>query len=124
EGEKEDVIAAFQEILLNAMEHGGHFDPSQYLEVAFVRARRMMLCLVKDPGQGFSIEVIRHVTAITSPTDLFSHMSVREALGLRPGGFGVMLAKKLVDELIYNEQGNNVLLVKYLDPSSSPERAA
>jgi DNA-binding response OmpR family regulator len=121
DGEKEDVIAAFHEILLNAMEHGGHFDPSQYVEVAFVRARRMMLCRVKDPGQGFSLEEIRHVTACSSPTDFFSHIPVREELGLRPGGFGVMLAKKLVDELIYNEQGNNVLLVKYLDPASSPE---
>ena len=35
---------------------------------------------------------------------------------MRPGGFGVMLAKKLVDELIFGEEGNDVLLVKYLDP--------
>jgi anti-sigma regulatory factor (Ser/Thr protein kinase) len=34
---------------------------------------------------------------------------------LRPGGFGILLAKKLVDELIYDEKGNDVLLVKYLD---------
>jgi len=35
---------------------------------------------------------------------------------LRPGGFGMLLAKKLVDDLIYNEKGNEVVLVKYLDP--------
>jgi len=35
--------------------------------------------------------------------------------GLRPGGFGVMVARHLVDELIYGERGNDVLLVKYLD---------
>jgi len=40
---------------------------------------------------------------------------VREEKGLRPGGFGMLLAKKFVDELIYNEKGNEVLLVKYLD---------
>jgi hypothetical protein len=33
---------------------------------------------------------------------------------MRPGGFGILMAKKLVDELLYNEQGNEVLLVKYL----------
>jgi hypothetical protein len=27
------------------------------------------------------------------------------------------MAKKLVDELLYNEQGNEVLLVKHLDPA-------
>jgi len=47
------VISAFHEILLNAIEHGAHFDPSQYVEVAFVRASRMMLCRVRDPGVGF-----------------------------------------------------------------------
>ena len=36
---------------------------------------------------------------------------------MRPGGFGVLLAKQLVDELIYSEDGNEVLLIKYLDPA-------
>ena len=116
EGEKEDVISAFHEILMNAIEHGAHFDPSQYAEVAFVRARRAMLCRVRDPGKGFSLEEIRHKVAKSSPVDVFSHLSVREEQGMRPGGFGVMLAKKLVDELFFGEEGNDVLLVKYLDP--------
>jgi anti-sigma regulatory factor (Ser/Thr protein kinase) len=124
EAEKEDVVAAFHEILINAIEHGGHFDPSQYVEVAFVRARRLMICRVKDPGQGFSLDEVRHLAASSSPKDLFSHIRVRDELGLRPGGFGVMLAKKLVDELIYNEQGNNVLLLKYLDPPSPTDPQA
>ena len=34
---------------------------------------------------------------------------------MRPGGYGILLAQKLVDELIYNEDGNEVLLVKYLN---------
>jgi hypothetical protein len=31
----------------------------------------------------------------------------------------VLLAQKLVDELIYNEKGNEVLLVKYIDRPGS-----
>jgi anti-sigma regulatory factor (Ser/Thr protein kinase) len=42
-------------MLLNAIEHGGHFDPSQYVEVAYVRTRKLVLCRIKDPGQGFSL---------------------------------------------------------------------
>jgi anti-sigma regulatory factor (Ser/Thr protein kinase) len=42
-------------------------------------------------------------------------MAYRDAKGLRPGGYGVLLAQKFVDELIYDEKGNEVLLVKYLD---------
>jgi ActR/RegA family two-component response regulator/anti-sigma regulatory factor (Ser/Thr protein kinase) len=121
EGEKEDVIYAFHEILLNAMEHGAHFDPSQYVEVAFLRGRQLMICRVKDPGEGFSLDEIRHAAFNSMPGDLFTHLTVREEQGLRPGGFGVLLAKKLVDEVIYSEKGNDVLLIKHL--SSSQEDA-
>ena len=31
------------------------------------------------------------------------------------GGFGLLIAQKLVDEVIYNDKGNEVLLVKHLD---------
>jgi DNA-binding response OmpR family regulator len=117
EQEKEQVSVAFQEILLNAMEYGGHFDPSQYVEVGFVRGRRVMICHVRDPGQGFSLNEIRHAALNSPPGDLFSHIAAREEQHIRPGGFGVMLAKKLVDEVIYNENGNDVLLIKYLPPS-------
>jgi anti-sigma regulatory factor (Ser/Thr protein kinase) len=43
-------------------------------------------------------------------------MSYREAENLRPGGFGVLLVKNSIDELLYNEQGNELVLVKYIDP--------
>ena len=38
----------------------------------------------------------------------------REAKGLRPGGLGLMLTQQLVDELVYNEKRNSVVLIKYL----------
>jgi anti-sigma regulatory factor (Ser/Thr protein kinase)/ActR/RegA family two-component response regulator len=112
--EKEDVAAAFSEILHNAIEHGGNFDPSQYAEVAYVRTRKMVLCRVKDPGQGFSLEEVHH-SAVDNPSyDPIRHAILREAQGIRPGGYGVLMAKHLVDELVYSEKGNEVLLIKYL----------
>jgi anti-sigma regulatory factor (Ser/Thr protein kinase) len=39
---------------------------------------------------------------------------VRAEEGRRPGGFGILLTRNLVDELLYNERGNAVLFVKYL----------
>ena len=73
-----------------------------------------------DPGQGFSLAELRHAAVGSSPEDLFSHMAVREEQGLRPGGFGMLLVKKLVDELIYDEKGNDVVLIKYLDGPTPP----
>ena len=87
------------------MEHGGHFDPGQYVEISFVRMRRAVVCRVKDPGEGFSLKGLRHAAVNSPPGDLLSHLAVREAQGLRPGGFGLLMAKKLVDELIYSERG-------------------
>jgi len=119
ETDREAVAAAFSEILLNAIEHGGHFDPSQYVEISFVHLRRAVVCRVKDPGEGFALEELRHAAVNSAPDDPFSHCAVRDTQGLRPGGFGLLLARKLVDELIYSQHGNDVLLVKYIDPVAS-----
>jgi anti-sigma regulatory factor (Ser/Thr protein kinase) len=43
-----------------------------------------------------------------------AHMTIREQKGLRPGGLGLMLTQQLVDELVYNEARNEVVLIKYL----------
>lgn len=112
--ETEEVAAALREILVNAMEHGAQFDPSQHVEVGYVRTKRMILCRVKDPGRGFSLEELQHSAMGNPEGDPFKHMETREAQGKRPGGFGILMAKRLVDDLIYNEKGNEVLLVKYL----------
>ena len=113
-GERGDVATAFREMLLNAIEHGGNFDPSQYVEVSYVRTRKLVICRIKDPGQGFSIEEIHHAAVNNPPYDPIRHDVIRQAHGLRPGGYGVLLAKHLVDELMYSEKGNEVLLVKHL----------
>ncbi|HTZ34242.1 MAG TPA: ATP-binding protein [Methylomirabilota bacterium] len=115
EAETEEVAAAFREILQNAIEHGGKFDPTQHVEVAYVRTKRMVLCKVRDPGEGFSLEELKHTAMSNPPDDPFRHMEEREARGMRPGGFGILMSRKLVDDLIYNEKGNEVLLIKYLD---------
>jgi anti-sigma regulatory factor (Ser/Thr protein kinase) len=123
DAETEEVATAFREILMNAMEHGGKFDPSQHVEVSYVRTRRMVLCRVKDPGQGFSLEELQHSAIANPEEDPFKHMETREAQGKRPGGFGILMAMKLVDDLIYNEKGNEVLLVKYLNKEGKSSSA-
>ncbi|HXJ86626.1 MAG TPA: ATP-binding protein [Candidatus Binatia bacterium] len=113
--EREGVATAFREMLLNAIEHGGHFDPSQFVEISYLRARHAVMCRVKDPGEGFSFEEIKHAAISNPPDHPLQHQSYRDARGLRPGGFGVLMTSRLVDELIYGESGNEVLLIKYLD---------
>jgi len=117
EDEKNAVATAFREILMNAIEHGGQFDPNEYVEISYLHARHMVMCRVKDPGKGFSLDELKHAAVSNPPEDPVRHMAYREEQGLRPGGYGVLMTRQLVDELIYSEKGNDVLLIKYLDPS-------
>jgi anti-sigma regulatory factor (Ser/Thr protein kinase) len=39
----------------------------------------------------------------------------RAEKGMRPGGFGMLIVRQIVDEVVYNEKGNEVVLIKYLD---------
>lgn len=109
------VGAAFRELLMNAIEHGARFNSSQHVEISYIRAKHMVLCKVKDPGEGFSLEELKHSAVSNPPDEPLRHMDVRKEQGLRPGGFGILLSQKIVDELIYGEKGNEVLLVKYLN---------
>lgn len=115
EKEGKEAAVAIREMLYNAIEHGGQFNPQQYVEVTYARTRKMVTCRIKDPGQGFSLEELRHAAIANPPEDPLRHAMVREQQGMRPGGYGVLLAQQLVDELLYNDKGNEVFLVKYLD---------
>jgi anti-sigma regulatory factor (Ser/Thr protein kinase) len=112
---------AFREMLLNAIEHGGKFDPQEHVEIGYVRARHMVTCRISDPGDGFTLDEIPHAAVANPSSDPVRHMGYRDAQGMRPGGFGVLLAQKLVDELIYSQDGNDVLLIKYLGIEDPPE---
>lgn len=120
--ERNQVAMAFREMLLNAIEHGGRLDPNEYVEIEYVRARHMVTCRITDPGPGFAVDQITHAAVSNPADDPIRHVALREQQGMRPGGFGVLLARQLVDELIYGQDGNEVLLVKYLD-SAKPKSA-
>ena len=113
--ESDNIATAFREMLLNAIEHGGHFDPTQFVEISYLRSRHAVICRVKDPGQGFSLDEIQHAAVSNPPDDPLKHQAYRDAAGLRPGGFGLLMTESLVDELIYGERGNDVLLIKYVN---------
>lgn len=107
------LMTAFREMLLNAMEHGAGFDPEKVVEVAAARTERAIVYFFRDPGPGFRRDFLPHA-AISNPLESpTKHMDFRTARGLRPGGFGLLIAKEMVDEVIYNEVGNEVLLIKH-----------
>jgi len=116
--ESEDVAFAFREIVMNAMEHGGKFDPQKFVEIGYLKSKRMVMCRVKDPGDGFSLDEIR-VAEITGPLVDYAELT-REGkdVELPVCGLGILIAQKFVDDLIFSEKGNEAFLIKYLPPES------
>jgi anti-sigma regulatory factor (Ser/Thr protein kinase) len=96
----ESLMLAYREVLMNAMEHGAQFDPGKVVEVAVVRTARALVFYVRDPGSGFGLGAI-------------PHMERRDAQGMRPGGYGILMARNIVDEMMYSEGGNEVILIKH-----------
>jgi anti-sigma regulatory factor (Ser/Thr protein kinase) len=110
----EKLCIALDELLGNALEHGCKVQPRAACELTYIRTPRMILIQVKDAGPGFELSSVSHAAVNNPPEDPLRHAELRSKLGMRPGGYGIMLVKQVADDLIYNEQGNEVVLVKYL----------
>jgi anti-sigma regulatory factor (Ser/Thr protein kinase) len=115
EAVRESVGRAFRELLCNAIEWGGKLDPQRRVRISCLRARRMVLYRIADPGEGFDIERLSHAAINNPEGSPLEHALVREEKGLRPGGLGLAIIRSIVDELIYNEARNEVVFIKYLD---------
>jgi anti-sigma regulatory factor (Ser/Thr protein kinase) len=110
---KNHIMLAFRELLLNAMEHGGRFNSLLKVDVGYLRTERLILYYIRDPGPGFnSIEAFSE--SKKNAEDPLASVAARIEKGLRPGGFGIHLANEMLDYLIYNEYGNEVVLIKNL----------
>lgn len=114
-GMQNSVRAAFHELLMNAIEWGGQMNPDMVAQIDYLRTRKFLMCRIADPGKGFDPAALGVAEVTHQSGDPFAHMDTRSEKGLRPGGFGIRLAKSLVDELVYNEAHNEVAMIKYLN---------
>jgi CheY-like chemotaxis protein/anti-sigma regulatory factor (Ser/Thr protein kinase) len=107
------LTTAVRELGINAIEWGHQKQSDRIVTVDYQIDEKKVTILIKDTGPGFNPENLPHAA---QPDDPIGHMMVREALGLREGGFGILMSRGLVDEMEYNESGNEVRLVKYFPP--------
>jgi anti-sigma regulatory factor (Ser/Thr protein kinase)/ActR/RegA family two-component response regulator len=112
--ERDLLMTAFREMLLNAMEHGAGFDAEKVIEVTAAKTARAIVFHFRDPGVGFDREDLQHAARSPEPEDVMGSALHRMETGLRSGGFGMLIVRQIVDELVYNERGNEVILVKHL----------
>jgi CheY-like chemotaxis protein/anti-sigma regulatory factor (Ser/Thr protein kinase) len=105
------LTTAIREMGMNAIEWGHRKRGDLLVNVTYRIDPDKVVIKIKDTGPGFNPTEVPHAA---DPDDPVKHMEVRDALGLRAGGFGILMARGLVDELKYNECGNEVRLVKYV----------
>jgi DNA-binding response OmpR family regulator len=100
---------AVLEMSQNAIEWGNRHQSDRLVNITYRIYEDRIEIVIRDQGSGFDINNLPHAAADDDP---FSHLDVRDKLGLRAGGFGLMICKGMVDELRYNETGNEVTLIK------------
>ncbi len=92
------VHMAMEEAVMNAIKHGNQRDPGKKVHIKICLTVDSLYARVTDEGPGFD------------PTDV-PDPTLEENLD-KPSGRGLMLMKKFVDEVTYNESGNSVELRK------------
>jgi len=107
------LTTAIREMGMNAIEWGHRKKSNLLVNVTYRIEADKVVIKIKDAGPGFDPQNLPLAADVEDPT---KHMDVRDSLGLRAGGFGILMAKGLVDELKYNQTGNEVRLVKYFTP--------
>ncbi len=112
-----DLKQAVMEMGGNAIEWGHRKNADLVLRLTYRIDPTSVTLIIKDEGPGFNPKDLPHAA---SDEDPIGHIEIRNDLGLREGGFGIMLARGLVDEFRYNRLGNEVTLVKHFDPHHKP----
>jgi two-component system OmpR family response regulator len=116
------LTTAVRELGTNAIEWGHKKESERIVTVDYRIDPEKITIDIKDTGSGFNPTNLPHAAQQDDPV---GHMMVREALGIREGGFGIMMSRGLVDQMSYNDKGNEVRLIKFFSPRDSlrPEAA-
>ena len=98
---EKDIFAvrlATEEAVVNAIRHGNKLDSQKKVVVNFSVTDGRVTVVVCDQGEGFD------PAGVPDPTD----PRFLEA----PSGRGLMLMRAYMDEVIFNEEGNEVTMIK------------
>ena len=93
------IKLAVEEGLNNAIKHGNRFDPTKMVEVQYEINENRVSVTITDEGPGFDPADVPDPTADENLE--------------KPCGRGIMLMRAYMDEVRYNDIGNQVYFVKH-----------
>jgi CheY-like chemotaxis protein/anti-sigma regulatory factor (Ser/Thr protein kinase) len=107
--EREDIRLAVEELGRNAIEWGNRYEHAKRVRLAFCLYEDRICFEIEDEGEGFIPD------SLPDPSvDPIGHIDRRRREGKRPGGYGIHIVRKIMDEVEFSEKGNAVVLTKYL----------
>ncbi|MEC9096076.1 MAG: ATP-binding protein [Planctomycetota bacterium] len=93
-----DMQLALEEGMANAIKHGNKMDPAKKVTVECFLNEDVVRIVIQDEGEGFDPD---NVPDPTLPENLD-----------KPSGRGVMLMKAFMDDVLYNDIGNQLTFIK------------
>lgn len=101
--ENSNLFVALDEAFVNAVKHGNKFDAEKFIRITADVSPDEARFSIEDEGEGFNVQQIPDPT---NPENLF-----------KSSGRGVFFIYNIMDEVIYNERGNRLTMVKRTEKS-------
>ena len=105
--ERSNLFIALDEAFVNAIKHGNKYDARKLIRVSAEIDARAARFVVEDEGEGFNVAQIPDPR---EPANLF-----------KTSGRGVLLIYNIMDEVMYNERGNRLTMIKKRPAPETPE---
>ncbi|HEX8177397.1 MAG TPA: ATP-binding protein [Pyrinomonadaceae bacterium] len=96
--ERSNLYVALDEAFVNAVKHGNKNDPTKLVRITAELSAKECRFTVEDEGEGFNVQEIPNPC---DPENLF-----------KASGRGVLLIYNIMDEVKYNERGNQLTMIK------------
>lgn len=109
EKEIQEIRYCLLEMGRNAIEWGNKSNKELLIHMEYTLSDDALAFRIRDEGEGFNPAYLPHAASQDHP---LAHTFVRQKLGMRDGGFGILVSQQFMDEVAWNPSGNEVTLVK------------
>ncbi|HWP50000.1 MAG TPA: response regulator [Candidatus Limnocylindrales bacterium] len=99
---RDKIPVTIDEAVTNAIKHGNKGDESKKVKIQVDIDTEKIKIVIKDEGEGFKVQ------EVPDPTDPKNF--------LKMSGRGILFMRLSMDEVVYNDRGNELTLIKYKYP--------